>query len=395
MRLDLVNLRAIAANGAGPSLLSEWRVGAILEAIAVRDATTGQLSLDIGQQRHPARVASGEREGPQHGEKLQVRVLRLSPVLALETVASAQPTDDLDAAADALRRYVPRQESPALLLANIAWLAQGKGDAAALPKAVTQALARLWAALPTPQTLSAPDALETAVLRSGAFLEHQLAANPSGERHAYAADLKALLLSLGKSLRAAGAQPEAARTDHTNAPTPLARGPLAALPPAPATFAVLDTGEQQLNELSRQTEGALARLTTAQIANSTPDSASHTLLVELPVRHEDRTSMLRLRFEREGSRGQGAAMEGWSVEAALDLGVAGALHARVTLSGRRIGVQLRAETPAIVDALSARAPQLAAILRDAGLDVDRIVCLHGLPAGDSGARSARLLDVRA
>lgn len=395
MRLDLVNLRAIAANGAGPSLLSEWRVGAVLEAIAVRDATTGQLSLDIGQQRHPARVASGEREGPQHGEKLQVRVLRLSPVLALETVASSQPAESIDAAADALRRYVPRQESPALLLANIAWLAQGKGETAALPKAVTQALARLWAALPTPQTLSDPDALQTAVQRSGAFLEHQLAANPSGERNAYAGDLKALLLSLGKSLRAAGALPEAARTDHTSAPTPLARGPLAALPPAPATFAVLDTGEQQLNELSRQTEGALARLTTTQIANSAPDSTSHTLLVELPVRHEDRSSMLRLRFEREGSRGQGAATEGWSVEAALDLGVAGALHARVTLSGRRIGVQLRAETPAVVDALSARAPQLAAMLREAGLEVDRIVCLHGLPAGDSGARGARLLDVRA
>ena len=79
----------------------------------------------------------------------------------------------------------------------------------------------------------------------------------------------------------------------------------------------------------------------------------------------------------------------------MDLGVAGALHARVTMNGRRIGVQLRAETPAIVDALSARAPQLAAVLRGAGLEVDRIVCLHGLPAGDAGARSARLLDVRA
>jgi hypothetical protein len=265
-----------------------------------------------------------------------------------------------------------------------------------LPKAVTQALARLWSALPTPQTLSDPDGLAAAMQRSGAFLEHHLAASSGVERNAYAADLKALLLSLDKSLRSAGAHPEAARSDHTApAPTPLARGTLAALPPAPATFAVLDSGEHQLNELSRQTEGALARLTTTQIANSAADNPSQNMLVELPVRHDDRTSMLRLRFEREGSRRAGSAGESWSVEAALDLGVAGALHARVTMSGRRIGVQLRAETPAIVDALSARSPQLAAILREAGLDVDRIVCLHGLPAGDGGARSARLLDVRA
>src|SRR5688572_7112070 len=217
MRLDLVNMRAIAANGSNPSLLSEWRVGAILEAIAVRDATTGQLSLDIGRQRHPARIASGEREGPQHGEKLQVRVLRLSPVLALETIASTQPAHDVDAnaAADALRRYLPRQESPALLLANLAWLAQGKGDASVLPKEVTQALARLWAALPTPQALTDPDGLAAAVLRSGAFLEHHLAADSGRERNAYGADLKALLLSLDKSLRAAGAHPDAARNNHT------------------------------------------------------------------------------------------------------------------------------------------------------------------------------------
>ena len=79
----------------------------------------------------------------------------------------------------------------------------------------------------------------------------------------------------------------------------------------------------------------------------------------------------------------------------MDLGQIGALHVKVTLTGQRIGVQLRAESPAIVDALSARAGELEAMLRDAGLEIDRIVCLHGMPAGDTGARAARLLDVRA
>ena len=106
--------------------------------------------------------------------------------------------------------------------------------------------------------------------------------------------------------------------------------------------------------------------------------------------------MLRLRVEHDESRKrQGGGGDSWSVEAAMDLGQVGALHAKVTLTGQRIGVQLRAESPALVNALSAHAGELEALLRDAGLEIDRIVCLHGMPAGDSGARPARLLDVRA
>src|SRR5687767_8268163 len=122
MRVDLVSFNGTGA-GTAPSLLAEWRIGAILEAIAVRDGRSGQLSLDIGGQRYPARLASGDLTGPQNGERLQLRVLRSSPVLALETVETqpAEVANEAQIIADALRRYVPRQESPALLLANLAW----------------------------------------------------------------------------------------------------------------------------------------------------------------------------------------------------------------------------------------------------------------------------------
>ena len=105
--------------------------------------------------------------------------------------------------------------------------------------------------------------------------------------------------------------------------------------------------------------------------------------------------MLRLRIEHDSSRKRSGGGDSWSVEAAVDLGQVGALHAKVTMTGHRIGVQLRAESAGIVDALSARAGELEAILRESGLEIDRIVCLHGMPAGDAGARAARLLDVRA
>jgi len=398
MRVDLVNLLG-SGSSPSPSLLAEWRVGAILEAVAVRDVRSGQLWLDIGGQRHPARVASGDVAGPQNGERLQVRVLRNSPVLALETV-STQPTEssaETAVIADALRKFVPRQQNPALLLANLAWIAQRKSGVETLPRPVVQAAAHLWHAMPEAEALSDPKSLEAAIAKSGVFLEANLAAHRGPPDPRFASDLKTLILTLHRALQSYGAKPSSTHSDAAgHAPVPTARGPLTTLPAAPATLAVLEDPSQQLNELSRQTDGTLARLTTVQISNSAPDPAVQSMLIDLPVRHEDRAAVLRLKIERDGSRRrQGDAADSWTVEAAVDLGAIGALHAKVTLVGKRIGVQLRAESPAVVAALSQRTAELESMLAESGLEVDRVVCLHGMPAGDMGARPARLLDVRA
>ena len=398
MRVDLVNLLG-SGNSPSPNLLAEWRVGAILEAVAVRDARSGQLWLDIGGQRHPARVASGEVAGPQDGERLQVRVLRNSPVLALETVSTRPTESSAEGAviADALRKFVPRQQNPALLVANLAWIAQRKSGVETLPRSVVQAAAHLWHALPEAEALGDPKALEAAIAKSGVFLEANLAAHRGPPDPRVASDLKTLMLTLQRALQASGAKPSSTHSDAAgHAPVPTSRGPLTTLPAAPATLAVLEEPTQQLNELSRQADGAIARLTTVQISNSAPDPAVQSMLIDLPVRHEDRAAMLRLKIERDGSsRRDASGAESWTVEAAVDLGAIGALHAKVTLIGKRIGVQLRAESPAVVAALAQRADELETMLAESGLEVDRVVCLHGMPVGDAGVRPARLLDVRA
>ncbi|PZN33129.1 MAG: hypothetical protein DIU71_05870 [Proteobacteria bacterium] len=395
MRVDLVSIRGAGVAGPSPGLLSQWRVGAILQAVAVRDAPSGRLWLNIGDTLYPARIASGDQSGPAHGERLQLRVLRNSPVLALETIETeASPARDI--AADALRRHVPRQLSPTLLLANLAWLARNGAGIEALPRDVMHAAARLWQALPQAATLTDPDGLKAAVERSGTFLEHRLSGSsgaPSGA--SIATDLKALLLNFARVLRASGARPLATMADANSAPVPTVRGPLAALPAAPATLSAIDGPAQQLNELARQTEGALARLTTVQLTHTPQEGSAQAALIELPVRYEDRTSLLRMRVERDGAGGHAEAQESWTLEAAMELGAAGALHARVSLSGHRVAVRLRAESAAVVDALSARSDELESVLRAAGLEVERVVCLHGMPAGDASAQPARLLDIRA
>lgn len=399
MRVDLLSIHGLGP-GANPGSLAEWRVGAILAAIAVRDAKSGQLWLDIGGQRHPARLASSDGDGPAHGERLQLRVLRNSPVLALETISTTKPADvrgDTAILPDALRRFVPRQQSPAPLLANLAWIATGKNGTNTLPKAVMQAAAQLWHALPDVDDLFDPASLESTLRRSGAFLEANLANHHGRPSTTIASDLKALMLSLGRSLAAHDAKPAAAASSDAaaHATPPTTRGPLTTLPAMPATLSIIDSTPRQLNELARQTEGALARLTTTQITNNIVDPSVQSVLIEVPVRNDDRAAVLRLQIERDGSRRDSSSdADTWTVEAAVDLGGIGALHAKVTLTGKRIGVQFRAESPSVVDALASRAGELESMLRSAGLEIDRVLCLHGVPAAEIRTRS-RLLDVRA
>ncbi len=389
MRLDLNPTRSLTstASSAG-SLLSEWRVGAIVEAVAVRDVS-GQLWLRIGNTNYPARVASGPTEGPANGEVLQARVLRTSPVLALEALQTQDAQDAEQVTANALLRYVPKQSSPAALAANLSFLARAQGEQ--LPSSVMRAAALLWQALPEAEALTDPSQLQQALTQSGAFLEAKLAHGRST-----LGDLKALLLSLQASLSAAGARANAAApntADRTALPS--SGGTLANLPATPASLALLDRPPEQLNELARQTEGVLARLTTTQIQNATQTATPSAIMLELPVRVDDRTSMLRLRIEREASRERQESDSSWTVEAALDLGAQGGLHARIGLTGTRLTVQLRADSPYVVEQLTLRSPELTSLLRESGLAIDRIVCLHGMPASHDNKPVHRLLDVRA
>jgi len=392
MRLELSTFRAAGASTPS-NLMAQWRVGAIVEAIAVRDISDGQLWLNIGASRVPARIASGDAAGPSNGERLQLRVLRDHPVLALETVAG-NDTNDTEAATinDALRRFLPKQSSPSPLLANLAWLASHSEDSQKLTRTVSDAVQRLWQAIPDTGDLSTPEGLATAIKRSGNFLEANLAqGDPSDARQTLSRDLKALLLNLKQTLIRGGASPNASEPPPPG-PLPALRGALVALDTLPATLAANETPARQMNELAAQADGALARINTIQLANSEAATAAPTWLLELPLRRDGNAETLRFRFERNSQRE--SAEQSWTIEAALNLGISGALHARVSLYGKRIGVQLRAESPQLVAALSAQAPTLSAMLSDAGLEVDRVVCLHGMPADDHSARTTSLLDIR-
>jgi hypothetical protein len=395
MRIDVASSTSLGLLARAPGLIPEWRVGSVVEAVAVRNAATGQLWLNIGQDRVPARLASGDPAGPAEGEVLRLRVLRNSPVIAFETLETEQ-TAGRDVASDSLRRALPRQASPAALLANAAWLANRKDAGPALPPRLLQALAALWQGLPTTEQLGSGHGLEMALRQSGLFLEAQLGQNLSPALLAKLPlqDFKALLLAV----RSLAAEQPGARSGTSAfpvpgaAPLPMLHGALLPLTDSAPTLASLAAPADQVEDLLRQADGALARLTATQLINASAQGLA--FLVEIPVRHGNDARMLRFRFEQQAEQPSGQ-QGGWSVEAVLTLRHGEAVHARVAYQAGRIAVQLRSDSAAVVERLKMSREALTGALLAAGLDVERVVCLHGLPAADPGHSRAHLVDARA
>ncbi len=306
----------------------------------------------------------------------------------METVETTPPVEPT--LSDAVLRYLPRQTPPSLLVANLNWLVRDPQRTVPFEGPVATAVRELWDAMPQTHDLTNADKLAATVMRSGMQLEAQLASVPQSAAVTMQTDLKALLLSLKQSLSKSVQVPMGIETINTGSP-PMSGDTLRPLPPMPATLSVIDAPNRQLAELARQTDGAVARLTALQAAGA----AGAAWILEIPVRKENRAEFVRMKFERDSSSSPQDAQAPWSVEVALDLGMAGEMFARITWAQRQISVQLRAASPAVVTMLQQHASELTDSLRGAGLNVQQVVCLHGMPAEQSERRAAALLDVRA
>jgi len=395
MRIEVASSPSLGLLGRAPGLIPEWRVGSIVEAVAVSDAASGHLWLNIGQTRVPARLASGDPTGPANGEVLRLRVLRNSPVIAFETLEAETPTVP-DVASDSLRRVLPRQASPAGLLANAGWLAGRMAPGITLPARLMLALSALWEGLPTTGQLVSAEGLQTAIKQSGLFLEAQLARSLSTLTLAQLPlrDLKALLLAV-RSLAAEQGMPRASTSTlpaNAAAPLPMLHGALLPLTDAAPSLPSIAAPADQVHELRQQVEGAVARLTATQLINATAQGLAY--LIEIPVRQDNDARMVRFRFERQPDQPPGQS-PGWAVEAVLTLRHGEAVHARVALHAGRIAVLLRSDSAAVVERLKMSCNTLTGALLTTGLDVEQVVCLHGLPAADPGQSRSQLVDARA
>jgi hypothetical protein len=392
------NVGAVAGASA-----DSWRVGALLTARVLGLNDVGKVVLQVGGLMVEVEA---EPTGAQLPSQFQVRVLVNGPQPQLEMVVDV-PADRL--LAQALRERLPQQNGYAPLLGALSALAR-RPEARSLPVPLRTALATLESATTTPEEVSSSPTLKDALARSGLFLEARLA-TPEGEPEDVPAgdDWKAALMRLARVLndmppltsRSAAAVAEEEAPPPARDTPPASRGaPLQMSETAPPLRQRPLLAQQRESEIPADTEidelvdhlrdsvrGALARVEVAQL-ESQPQTG--VWMIELPLRGERGYDILQLRIEQEPTQADG--MPGpWTIGFAIDLPALGPLHGEIQLREVRVAVRLWAQYAESVERIEKQFVPLRRIMQSNGLQLDQLVCHHGIPQPPS-AHSAVLLE---
>ncbi|MCP1675577.1 hypothetical protein J2T57_002727 [Natronocella acetinitrilica] len=371
-----------------PAAASQWRVGQILEAV-VRPPGPDGPTLQIGRETIAVR---GELQLPA-GERVQLQVMAVRPELSLSLVRSP----GLDTLAESSRSLLPRQAP----ISNVATALQAVLNNAqardALSPPVRAAAEALMASLPGPEAVSRPEGLRAALLNSGLFLENKLAAAVSGTTppvDAVRGDNKALLANLlNHVFRALTAQPRSSQGGEQPPPNPARPSP----PPPPSVrLPVTAEPGQVLTELGRQADAALARIQTLQIGLVAQETQPPWMF-EIGVRNNNDTDVLQFLLDKEQTPGE-EADKAWTLQLSFDFRELGPLHCKLVLRGTQVSANWWAERQDTAAEVGNQLPLLTERLRELGLEVGGMRCVHGKPpkaADPDRSDGGRLLDERA
>ena len=386
MRLDILSMNDSRPTPP-PLPRAQWQVGAILAAKAVHDPATDRLWLEIGQQRFPTQLPPGRTTKPANGERLKLRITHTSPQLTVEAI-EPEPHPDIDI--EALRRFLPRQCSPAALLANLHWLIRSSDELQTLPPPVQQAIRQLWDALPHSRDLQQPVELKRALKCSGAFREFLLVNQQSA---ALQKDFKTNLLNLLQQLKTLPICSVSAYLPP--GPLPASNHPLQAIETASASVPALETPVEKTSELLQQAEGHLARIHSIQILNhQTAQQGWVNQLIELPLLRQQQPEVLSVKISREATQKNDSPPK-WRLEMAIELKQIGQLHVLIWLQDKTLQIQLRSESSTLVTILNDSLESLHNLFSRTGLEVSHISCLYGHPSDTGDTLSMHILDTQA
>lgn len=346
---------------------------------------------------------------------------------ASPTPPAAPATSPRALAGPLLGQAIGRQDSLAPLFANLRHLANGSVSLV-LPKPLLQVAEQILAqAMPAERRPITQQVLQTAIARSGLFLEAREATaapmrqadgggNPPAGNIGPQLDLKAGLRALKEMLQplvepemAQAAPRESARpalaralvgeaygaNQEQQAPRPAPPRRDGALAPQPIAEPSLGAGEKPVVialTLLEQTEAALDRVKLAQFASLPPEGPraetqqNARWLTEIPLAFQAGTAIMPLQIERDPPQRGPAGVEGpiWRMRFAFDVEPMGPLQGVVTLQGRAVGVSLWAEREETSRALRGAVPDLQAALAIAQFE-DGTVDIH---TGQPQARPA-------
>ena len=386
---------------------SQLKHGQLLQAVVTtptnKGATNSTVQLQIGKQLLLANTDLQLKAG----DKVNLRVDKTPKQITLRILDNVQSSEV--SKQSALRTHLPRQQGLPPLLANLQVLVQGLVGKNTSPN-LRNTANELIKALPRLSKVSNSSGVRNAIHNSGVFLESKLLAQLlSGKTADTKEDIKGTMLKLLQLLKE---QPEPQTeknkpgTNSRQHPTqPPMRG---TMPTAqPRTEPSLEQGSSNskvVNELRQQTEAALSRLQLSQVASTAakePDGVREWLL-ELPVQHEEKSTLVQMRIRRDPNKNNQAFEEDgtWSVMLALNSDHYGELHSRITLSGENVMVNFWAEQKGLSKEINNKLEVLQASLRNSGLNANGFACYHGTPPDTNSAsqhppEATQILDITA
>ncbi|MEL7526187.1 MAG: flagellar hook-length control protein FliK [Pseudomonadota bacterium] len=268
-----------------------------------------------------------------------------------------------------------------------------------LPDPVAKAMQQILGLRLTPgQTTTAGD-IQQSIRMSGQFREANAAFPRAGAPPAQA-DLKSVLMSFRSLLQQFGAEAQVTRPAAQPAPPSRQDPPQAQSQPGGRGF-LPGNAPQILQALLKDADAALARVRMTQLVNTglagderaQAPSRPMDLVFELPLALGQETGILQMQAGRDGS-GQGDEDDkepAWRLRFAMDLTATGPVEAAVSLRGGGTYASLWVERPATFDSLKALEETMRASFADAGLDLQELRLVRGLPP-KAAARYGTLVD---
>lgn len=329
--------------------LKSWQVGQVLQALVTDKTPSGDLILRIAGHQ----VTATADIPVQKGAQLSLEINRLDPVPTLKIINTTVPlsTHPNSAMAGQLQLLVPRQGEvvePFRLLFNTA---QGVNILSLLGfRPAEQAQIQRLAV--DARQLADPKFLKEALNQSGLFLE---------------AHLKQLLL-MGGVLTQGDLKAELLRI--------LARVKLQQETTGSGSRSMDSDG---LFELQQKLEGALARMTLAQMqAGEARETGGYRWAFELPVKINDGYQTLFISIDSDESRSsEDEQSQGWKVRLGMEFPKLGHVEAELFFSGKKLSVVTYAASPDTFKLMNDQIDLLRSSLESRGLETGTILCRLG------------------
>ena len=290
-------------------MLSNWRVGQVINALVVDRMPSGGMLLSAG-----GREFVTPMDLPvQPGNRLQLEVQKIAPQLVLKAFlpdVATGPAKPLSApVSNPLVSADTRVANTATLLSTIATSPPLRAFISQSP-----ALTALFASLTgqaLPSSLLSSGSLAQAVAQSGLLMEANLAAGRDARAKGSAKTQLTLIQRMLGEMTTAGLQPES---------------------------------RASISSLSELTNAALANLGQQQLTSIPQDGGSQRWVFSLPLELSTGFTDLSMTVERDASAADVASEDQeWRVHLHLELPSAGPIKAMVTMKGSDISIVLQSQ----------------------------------------------------